>query len=205
MPEGSRLPSGELALAPRTDGKKVVIRTTLLVAGLTITTVTAHAQPRLEPGVRVRLWSLDLSEQEINGRFVNLTRDSITLNQVEYQELDPILSLPLTQVGRIDVSVGRNPLAIGASIAAGAALGAALFPALTDEPVGCDLGYRTGSECSGVTNDVVVGLAAGAIVGRLFSELVVKERWARVRMDLLLLDGSVRFHAGLSVPTPNVF
>ena len=31
LPEGSRLPSGELALAPRTDGKKVVIRTTLLV------------------------------------------------------------------------------------------------------------------------------------------------------------------------------
>jgi hypothetical protein len=167
--------------------------------------VTAHAQPKLEPGVRVRVWSLDLSEREINGRFVDLTRDSITLNQVEYPGLEPILSLPLTRVGRIDVSIGRNRLAIGASVVAGAALGAALFPALTDEPVGCDLGYQAGPECSGVTNDVVIGLAAGAIVGRLFSELVVKERWARVRMDVLLLDGSVRFHAGLSVPTPNVF
>jgi hypothetical protein len=182
-----------------------VIRTALLVVSFTITTVTAYAQPRLEPGVRIRLWSLDLFEREIVGRFVDLTRDSITLNQIEYRTLDPILSLPLTQVGRIDVSIGRNPLAIAASIVAGAALGAALFPALTDEPVGCDLGYRTGSECSGVTNDVIVGFAAGAIAGRLFSELVAKERWARVRMDLLLLDGTVRFHGRVSVPTPHIF
>jgi hypothetical protein len=188
-----------------TECKTVLMCTILLVASFTITTVAVQAQPRLEPGVRVRVWSLDLSEREINGRFVDLTRDSITLNQVEYAEMEPILSLPLTRVGRIDVSMGRNRLAIGASVVAGAALGAALFPALTDEPVGCDLGYRTGSECSGVTNDVVIGLAAGAIVGRLFSELVAKERWARVRMDVLLLDGSVRFHAGLSVPIPNVF
>ncbi len=159
----------------------------------------AQGTPGLAAGVRVRLWSLDLPGREINGKFVRLTRHSITLNQVEYAGLDPILSLPLSNVGRIDVSIGRNHLAIGASVAAGAALGAVLFPALTTEPVSCQLGYEDNPDCSPVTADVVIGLAAGAVAGWLFSQLIAKGRWARIRMDVLLLDGSVRFHGGLSV------
>lgn len=192
-------------MPPRTKCKKVLTRTVLLVVGFTITTVTAQAQPRLEPGVRVRLWSLDLSEREIHGRLVHLTRDSITLNQIEYSDMDPILSLSLVRVGRIDLSIGRNKLVIGASTAAGAALGALAYTTLIEEPVGCELAYVDDPECSPETPYVVIGLAAGAACGFLFSDLIAKERWLRVRMDLLLLDGSVRFHGGISVPTPIVF
>jgi hypothetical protein len=161
--------------------------------------VEAQGTPGLEAGVRVRIWSLDLPGREINGRFVRLTRDSITLNQVEYAGLAPVLSLPLSHVGRVDVNIGRNKLAIGASVAAGAVLGAVLVPALTTEPVTCQLGYEDNPDCSPVTADVVIGLAAGAVAGWLFSQLAARERWARLRMDVLLLDGSVKFHGGLSV------
>jgi hypothetical protein len=185
---------------------RTLVSTVLLISSIAIATSTnTQGQPGLEPGVHVRLWSFDLPDREINGRLVFLTRDTITLNQVEYRTLDPILSLPLTQVGRIDVSMGRNRLVIGASIAGGALVGAVLVPALTQESVGCQVGYADSHECSGETTDVVIGLAAGAIAGMMFSDLIAKERWAHVRMDVLLQDGSVRFHSRVSVPVPHVF
>jgi len=179
--------------------------TVLIFAGFILASLPAHAQQKLEPGAHVRLWSLDLPDREINGRLVLLTRDTITLNQLEYRTLDAILSLPLTRVGRIDVSMGRNRLVIGASVAGGALAGAALVPALTQESVACELGYADSRECSGETTDVVIGLAAGAIAGIMFSELIARERWAHVRMDVLLQDRSVRFYGRVSVPIPHVF
>ncbi len=134
-----------------------------------------------------------------------MTRDAITLNQLEYRSLDPILTLPLAKVSRIDLSIGRNKLVVGASVATGAALGAIIFPALADKPVSCQLGYVDDPDCSPETTDAVIGLATGAIGGFLFSQLIAKERWLRVRMDLLLLDGSARFHSRVSVSTPHVF
>jgi len=179
--------------------------TVLIFAGFILASLPAHAQQKLEPGAHVRLWSLDLPDREMNGRLVRLSRDTITLNQLEYRTLDAILSVPLKQVARIDVSTGRNRLVIGASVAAGALVGAVLAPALTNESVACELGYADSRECSGETTDVVIGLAAGAIAGMMFSELIAQERWAHVRMDLLLQDGSVRFHGRVSVPIPHAF
>jgi len=158
--------------------------------------LSAQHSDRLGAGSRIRLWSEQIPERERIGRLILLSQDSITLNVTGDSALS-IITLPLNSVGRLDMSIGRNPVAFAAVVALGAALGAVVVPALTTDPVICDLGYEDLSACTTEVPDVVIGVAAGAILGFVTAQLTIKERWLHVRMDLLMRDGTVEFRKGI--------
>ncbi|UCD25647.1 MAG: hypothetical protein JSW51_06960 [Gemmatimonadota bacterium] len=160
----------------------------------------AQDSHQLGAGARIRLWSESIPERERIGRLILVNRDSITLN-VTGDSMLSIVTLPLESIGRLDMSIGRNPLAFAGVVAAGAALGAIIVPALTTYPPECDLGYEDSSSCSTEVPDAVIGMAAGAILGIVTARLTIKERWLTVNMDLLIRDGTVEFHKELRATT----
>ena len=163
-----------------------------------VKSLSAQERDRLGAGARIRLWSEQILERERIGRLMLLDQDSITLNVTGDSALS-IITLPLESVGRLDMSIGRNPAALAAVIALGAALGAVAVPALTSDPAVCDLGYEDSPACTTEVSDVVIGMAAGAILGTVTAQIVIKERWLSVRMDVLMKDGTVDFHNELRV------
>jgi len=165
---------------------------------LLVESILAQERDRMGAGSRIRLWSEEIPERERIGRLILLNQDSITLN-VSGDSALSIITLPLESVGRLDMSIGRNPLPFAAVIGLGAALGAVLVPALTTDPAVCDLGYEDSPACTTEVSDVVIGMAAGAILGTLTAQLTSKERWLSVKMDLLMRDGTVDFHKELRV------
>ena len=165
-----------------------------------VESLMAQERDRMGAGSRIRLWSERIPEQERTGRLVLLNQDSITLNVTGDSALS-IITLPLESVGRLDMSIGRNPVVFAAVIALGAALGAVVVPALMTDPAVCDLGYQDSPACTTEVSDVVIGMAAGAIFGTVTAQLTIKERWLSVQMDLLMKDGTVDFHKELRVST----
>jgi hypothetical protein len=155
----------------------------------------AQQEELLGAGARIRLWSNLIAEQFLVGRLLDLEQRSLTVVPTG----DTVLTLPLDSIRRLDLSIGRNKTVIAASIVVGAALGAVLVPALTNDPAVCEFGYEESSACATETPDVLIGLAAGAIGGLIVSGPLAPERWARVRLDLLLRDGTVRIERGLAL------
>ena len=145
-------------------------------------------EDRLGAGARIRLWSSLVEEQFLTGRLLDLEQRTLTVVPTG----DTVLTLPLDSIRRLDVSIGRNKAVFAGSIVVGAALGAVLVPALTSDPAVCELGYEQTSECATETPTVLIGLGAGAIGGLILSAPLAPERWARVRVDLLLRDGTVQ-------------
>jgi hypothetical protein len=174
----------------------VLVLCTLQAAGVEI--VAAQSTDRLGAGSRIRLWSKQIPDRERIGRLIQVDQDSITLNVTGDSNLS-IITLPLESVGRLDMSIGRDPLAFAAVIGIGAAVGAVVVPALTTDPAVCDLGYQGTRDCTKEVPDVVIGLAAGAILGTVAARLAIKERWLTVKLDLLMRDGTVDFHRGLRI------
>ncbi len=155
----------------------------------------AQDTDRLGAGARIRLWSDQVSGRFLAGQLVDLTRDTISLTPTG----DTLIALPLESVGRLETNIGRNPAAVAITIGLAAALGAVLVPALTTDPPICDLGYENSASCKTETSDILIGAAAGTIGGILLKDLTAPERWVRIRMDLLLRDGTVRFQRGIAL------
>ena len=164
-------------------------------ATLQVRGVAAQQEDLLAAGARIRLWSDLKKEHFLTGRLLDLKGDAITVIPTG----DTVLTLPLDSIRRLELSIGRNKAVIAVSVAAGAALGALIVPALTSDPAICELGYENTSACATEVSDVILGIAAGAIGGLIVSAPLAPERWARIRIDLLLRDGTVQIERGVAL------
>lgn len=165
------------------------------VQSLQARATVAQDADRLGSGARIRLWSDQVSGRYVAGSLVDLTRETISLIPTG----DTILVLPNESVGRLETNIGRNPVALAATIAVAAVAGAVLVPALADESPVCGLGYGNTAECKTETSDVLIGAGAGVIGGIVLSRWTAPQRWVRIRMDLLLRDGTIRFQRGVAL------
>jgi hypothetical protein len=157
--------------------------------------LAAQDGDRLGPRARIRLWSDRVEGRFLSGRLVDLTATTITLRPTG----DTTLALPLESLGRLETNIGRDPAALALTVGLAAAVGAILVPAIATDPPICKLGYENTDRCRTETSDVLIGTAAGAIGGILLSRWTAPDRWVRIRLDLLLRDGTVRFQRGLVV------
>lgn len=131
--------------------------------------ISAEALPAqtvfLPPDVRVRVSAPSLTER-LHGRVVSSGEQSIV---VATPNADALVTFPIPAIERIDVSRGRNRLAMGAlgagaGLLVGAVIGAS---ALNDDPEGF-------AALAGLVGGGGVGLITGALLGFAYAP----ERWS---------------------------
>jgi hypothetical protein len=164
-------------------------------ATLHVRGAAAQQEDLIRAGARIRLWSVLAKERFLTGRLLDLKEDAITVIPTG----DTVLTLPLDSIRRLELSIGRNKGIVALSVAAGAALGALIVPALITDPAVCELGYENESACTTEVPYVILGAAVGTIGGLMVSAPLAPERWARIRIDLLLRDGTVRIERGVAL------
>ena len=159
-------------------------------------TAASQRQPPLRSGSRIYVVSRELVEGATIGRLRFLGRDTIT---IFVNPVGPV-DVSVASIGQLRVSTGRDPKLIYGVPAIGAALGALVGPALIAEPEQCKLGYADVVDCTKEVPDVVVGAGGGAILLGMLTQLIARERWVHVRLDLLLSSAvSVSFTVPVSI------
>lgn len=157
----------------------IAVLTTLALEACTI---AAQRQPPLRSGSRIYVVSRELVEGATIGRLRFLGRDTITI----FVNPMGLVDVSVASIGQLRVSTGRDPKLIYGAPAIGAALGALVGPVLITEPEQCKLGYADVVDCTKEVPDVVVGAGGGAILLGMLTQLIARERWVHVRLDVLL-------------------
>jgi len=126
--------------------------------------------------------SLQLEEGFARGRIHLLTPDTLSLFVGSAGQLD----LALQQVAQLRVNVGKDRRIVFGAAAAGALLGALLAPGITPEDPRCKSGFSDVVDCGKEVADWLIGLVAGGGATARLTHAILPQRWAHVRLDLLL-------------------
>ena len=158
----------------------------LLALSLTIAAAPAAAQgtfsPRVQPGVRVRVWLPESQKQEntpwgrqlLRATVVGVNGDSLT---VSVPGTAGSLAVARADMRRLDVSRGTSRAASAFERAIGFAIAGAVSAALENDPGGTEWpNYRR--DWRAAEEGAKWGAAIGAVVGFVFPT----ERWRRVRL-----------------------
>lgn len=155
----------------------------------------AQDTPTLKAGVRVRVWPAVLERDFQIGNLLLLGPRSLTILA---DSANPRMTFALSEIERLDVSRGHHPALIYGAPILGAALGALLAPAIMTEETRCSLDIVDDPECRKEAPDALVGAAIGALLFRIVSRRVARERWAEVPLERFRL-GAVVGRAGTLV------
>ncbi len=160
------------------SSRRTELALVFLLSAIVCSITTAQRVPLLKAGDRIRVVSQSVPEGEVEGRLINVFRD--TLSMVASDSIG-FLAIPLDSVGRFEVNRGKSfaPLVVGAGV--GAFLGSVL-PASNDR---CRAGFADVEDCATEVSDPIIGAVAGAIGLGTLARALTKERWVRIRPDLL--------------------
>lgn len=142
----------------------------------------------------MRVWSGELEEYPVVGRFVALDQHWISL-------MEPGRGLHLiaiSAIDRLEVGRGKNPAMLLGAIGLGAGIGA-VAGAAVPEADDCRLGIAPASECAHETSDALIGAVAGAVVFGLLARRFTKERWVERPLDRVAVGAEGMVLLGLSL------
>ncbi|NIM49984.1 MAG: hypothetical protein GTN78_22410 [Gemmatimonadales bacterium] len=160
----------------------------LSLSAVTGSAAVAQEAPTLKAGARVRVWSAVLEQDFQIGNLLLLGPRSLTILA---DSANPRMTFALSDIERLDVSRGHHPALVYGAPLLGAALGALLAPALSEEERDCALDIVDDPKCRKEVPDEFVGAAIGALLFRIVFSRVARERWAEVPLE--------QFHLGAVV------
>jgi hypothetical protein len=132
--------------------------------------------PTLRAGDKVWVSTPDWLFPSLEGWLVLLGSGYVTIRS------DSTYKIPVSEIRRLEKSIGRDRrITLGVPIGT-AVLGAVLVPALTTRPAKCvaDVGDP---DCSGELPYGVIGALGGIIVGAFLANTFSSERWVEIPLE----------------------
>ncbi len=162
-------------------GGNALLRIALVSSTLLVPIAGAFAQDTrpvrpLRAGDRVWVATPDWHVRELEGWLVLLEPGFVTIRR------DSALRIPVPEITRFELNIGKDPALVFGIPLGAAALGAAFVPLLTTEPAVCVANVGDPA-CEGELPDAVVGAFGGVVVGGLLVNALVKERWVPIPLD----------------------
>ena len=165
------------------SSRRTELALVFLLSAIVCSITTAQRVPLLKAGDRIRVVSQSVPEGEVEGRLINVFRD--TLSMVASDSIG-FLAIPLDSVGRFEVNRGKSFAPLLAGVVVGAGVGAFLGSMLPASHDRCRAGFADVEDCATEVSDPIIGAVAGAIGLGTLARALTKERWVRIRPDLLL-------------------
>ena len=156
--------------------KAWVVTTLVTFPGAALAQHSVRPVPTLRAGDKVWVSSPDWVFPSLEGWLVLLGPGYVTIRS------DSTYEIPVSEIRRLEKSIGRDPrITLGVPIGT-AVLGAVLVPALTTQPAKCvaDVGDP---DCSSELSYGLIGALGGMIVGVFLSSTLSSERWVEIPLE----------------------